>query len=401
MTINFDNQRDIYRKTPIVQPSPEHILQDGLGCDLQATGLIGHQMNTDFGGTIDKALLEDYALFRALLGLETRRRRPIPVEASGGSHNLLGDKPVSKKSGRPFEITERPDGRKDIRIQARSMEEAKKLARHAMRSIGAEGQTPVEVTATSVQTFAPPIEFPVRFGGPVQFRAIAKACFNALAVCKGPTTLLGHPFDPIRDYILYGVDQAAALDKGLDPQPNFCCFDFRLDLFPALQLPQQPGPLDHRLVIRGSAGTGVVYATMELFGHLPFSTLLTSAWTGEDFCWALLADPVPGGSGHRTIDLAIDARPTVAADVVCVHALDRAALLTRCQSLLKPLFRLVEDRCTDTLIQGTLRSVFGVPDGTPITREQIGRLSQELAERFVRQEFRIESRTPIDPPPIG
>ena len=315
---------------------------------------------------------------------------------------MRGDAPVPKKAARPrpWDITTRADGRIDITVRADSVERAAELARHAKRSIGAEAKTAVEVTATSVRAFVPPAPFSLAFGGPIQFRAIAKSSVNALALCKTPTIVLDAAFDPVREYILNGVDHADELATGADPGPNLCCFDFRAELFPPLPQDVPSGPLDHRLVIRGAAATGVAYATMALFGQLPFSVLLTSHWAGDDFCWALIADPVPGGTGFRTVDLQTDIRPAVTGDAILSHAIDQTALLARCDALFGHLQRLVEDRVNSSLIHDALRTVLGKPDGRPVTQEMMGRLAQEVAERFVRQQYRIDHKTSIDPPEI-
>ena len=58
MAVKIDNATDIYRKTAIETPSPEHVLQAGLGCKLEVVGLIDQATNNAFGGTIDKGFVE-------------------------------------------------------------------------------------------------------------------------------------------------------------------------------------------------------------------------------------------------------------------------------------------------------------------------------------------------------
>ena len=87
-------------------------------------------------------------------------------------------------------------------------------------------------------------------------------------------------------------------------------------------------------------------------------------------------------------------------DAILSHAIDQTALLARCDALFGHLQRLVEDRVNSSLIHDALRTVLGKPDGRPVTQEMMGRLAQEVAERFVRQQYRIDHKTSIDPPEI-
>lgn len=400
--ITFENGTDLYRGTPITQPSPEHVVQAGLGGDLEVVGLVDHATNTALGGTIDKAITESLPLFRSMSGLLTRRGAPIRVEAESGEYDLLGDIPVRRKptaKGPPWTVEEQSDGKKQIKITAETMERATELARHALRAQKAPGNKPAEIEAALVSTFASTIPFKVCLGGPVDLRAVAKSCVNALAVYLTPGAVLGGPFQQIRDYVLYGVNHFDALLAGeADPQAAYACWDTRSELFPALPEVCNLGPIDHRLVIRGCSTNHTVYATVELFGHLPVSVLLTDAWVGKDFCWGLVTDPRPGGNGHWRGALDIGYRPALAANSVMEHATGIHQLRPSIEKAVAALTNVLEGRMMDDLMTECLTEAIGPQDGRPVTEEMLNKLALKAAEKLTERMLRLESRTRIEPP---
>lgn len=400
----FKNATDIYRGTPITLSSPEHVLQAGLGCDLEAVGLIDHTTNTDFGSTIDKSLVEALSLFRAQIGLLNRRGQPILVESADGEFDLRGDYPVQKKDaskGRPWTVTPRPDGRVEIRVRATNLERAAELARHALRAERLEGKSPVEVKAGITQTFPPPTSVNIELGGGLHFRAVAKSCVNALAVCLGPERVASGPFDAIREYVLYGVDNFNDLAQGKpDPQSNLCCFDFRNYLFPALPAGIGFGGLDHRVLLRGCGETGVVYGTCELFGHVPFSVLLSDSWVGDDFCWGLIADPLPDGQGHVVGHLPLEMRPSLAASQVMAHASDLNGYGVSLRGLLSAVKEVVNGRIINEIVSQVAEETFGTTTDQPVTRQLLNTAASRVAALFVQQMHRVDSESPVEVPSV-
>lgn len=393
---HVNNDTDIFRKTPILKPSSEHLIPAGLGGKLEVTGLIGDTMNAAFGGTIDKVLLEALELFRARLGLESRRGDAIHVVSDGGSFDLSGDKPVLKhKPGPPWEVTELPDGSLNFAITASTVERAKDLARHARRARRVENRAVKALTAKRIHKHVPPMQFQISIGEPLQLRALAKCCLTYLAYALGPKTALEPCFDGSRAYVLDGVDNYEQLlnDGAADQQPRLAGFDLRIGkLFK--RLPFSFGPLDHRLVIHGSATTGVVYATLELFGYIPFSILLSRNWTKQDFCRCLVMDPRPDGKWCHE-DLPHYARPEVDGDFILAHEANPAKLNGQLTALLAETQKMVVSRANHELVEESRRTVLGEPDGKPFTPEKVDHVAQEIAERFVSRELRLDRETEI------
>lgn len=404
MSRKISNETDIYRKTAIGQHSPEHVLQAGLRCDLEVIGLIDHGTNIALGSTIDRHFIEDFAFVRSRLGLSTRRGDPIRIETSSGDYDLRGDVPVPKRSannGLPWTSTTLPNGRTLISISSDTIERAATLSHHARRALGLGDKEPIEIEARQTRKYLPPVGIELSIGGPAHHRAVAKACLNALALRVGPKVLLEERFDPIRQYILHAVDHCDELMAGaVDPFPAFACFDSRQDILRSLPVGSGFGPLDHRLVIRAVKATRVAYATVELFGNIPYSVLLTDDWPADDICWALIADPRIDGGGYRLADLALEIRPPLTRAEVLAHSTDLDSLRPNLQRLLALLSSITEDRVFDAIAGEVFDSVLGEQDGKPLTSEQVGHLAREMAVQLVKQVHRIDSETPLAPPVI-
>jgi hypothetical protein len=396
--LRFNNETDLFTGRRIVNHSPEHVVQAGLGGIVQAHGLIDHATNTLFGSTIDKSLVESMPVFRSLIGMKTRRGDPIRVKTDSPDFEILGNAPVRKPTQGvpPWTVDELPDGKHGIRISADNLNRAQEIARHALRSLNKSPEQIVEASARHVVTYAPPVGLSIGLGGPVDLRAIAKSCVNALAVHLTPDVVLNGPFKRIRDYVLHGVTNYKQLLNGhYDPQPKFACWDTRNDIFLPLPNECSLGLVDHRLVIRGCKSKGTVYATFELFGNLPTSVLLTDEWTSESFCWGLITNPVPGSRPCWSGKLPLETRPSLSAAEVMLHKTENEKLKTCTAALVQTVLRIAENQVRADIITDCLAECFGPLDGRPITEEMIGELSACVAERIVTHMYRLDSRTEI------
>ena len=161
-----------------------------------------------------------------------------------------------------------------------------------------------------------------------------------------------------------------------------------------------PSALAHRFVIQGSR-TSVMYASSQLFGHLPSPILLSRSWDGPDFCSALVVDPVPGGQKFDIQELKPSTLPEFKGDEVLAHSVDLDAFRTSAEAMFKSIRPVIEDRVFGGIATQALEAVFGRPDGKPITQEpSLNRLTNEVASRFTKLLYRLDSETPLPPPEI-
>jgi hypothetical protein len=214
----------------------------------------------------------------------------------------------------------------------------------------------------------------------------------------GVGQILDRQFDECREYILYGVDRFDDLaGGGEDPFPNLACFDFREDLARGMAAVPTLDRLNHKVSVQGSSRTRVIYAAVQLFGHLPYSVLLSSGWGGQDFCSALTVDPLPGQQKSVVENLPPNSLPSFSRDEVLAHSVEVESFQSSAEAIFENLRPVIEERIMGDIPKQALEAVLGKPDGKPVTQEQMNQLAHEVATRFIRQLHRLDSETPLPP----
>jgi hypothetical protein len=190
---------DIYKKTPIVMPSEEHILLDSLGGRLVSKALLDKSTNDLFGSSIDAAVANAVGAFRVLLDAKAADGRAAPAVrglrgADGKKYNVLaGGKPEIAEP--KFEVQKTDDG---IAVSgtARSVPEAKRLLSKTLAKHGLDRDA-LDKHAQNVEEHAPTLTFNIEFGAEA-CRGILKMACNLLAHSR-PDLFLGTAFDPTRE----------------------------------------------------------------------------------------------------------------------------------------------------------------------------------------------------------
>lgn len=394
----LQNEIDIYRLNRIKKHTPEHIIQSGLGIDFQVTGIIDHQTNVDFGGTIDKKLLEDYTFVRALCGLKTRRGEEITVKTEDKTYNLKGSKPILKKApSPPWTINDTKEGKKEVHIMGSNIEQVQKYFEHFSKSLGftPESLPSEKGTFSKVSQYIDPMQIKMCLGGPIHLRAIAKSCFNALSFYLTPERVISNEFSDIRNYILDGVTNFAVLNTQSDQgSPPLAHFDERNELFkPVSDLANTL--LEHRLIIRGVRDTNIIYATLELFGQIPYSILLCDKWHGDDFCWGIHGVPCEKGKTYATNNFPLSLRPSLSRTDILEHKLSVNNLKRQFQDLIGILCARIEEEFRSNMVSEAVKDVLEPHEGEIFSPELAKKLAQRLAEDYIRSRYRIDKTTPL------
>lgn len=398
------NQTDIYRRTRIANPTNEHILQAGLGANLQRDDLIDSKTNADLGSTIDPVLLKDYEFVRTSIGLETRRRKPLRVEsAAGESFDIQGIAPVPKASGgKPWAWTAGGDGQRRLTIETTSVEKVDGILKDALAEKGLSIEDIAKQRMERIREYVGPVRINLKFGGPLHHRAIAKSCVNLLATVIGPESILVDGFNVVRDYVVSGIDNCDALDRGdTDSFPRICAFDSRPEIEHVLNSfsgKNGDSVLSHKLLVQGSSRTGVVYAAVSIFGHVPYTALLTDSWSKSDFAAATLINPLKGQRSTRQIDLPPGTLPLWTGTNVLAHSHDIESMKTSIASLCREALKVADDAAGAAIVEETIQEVLGEADGQLFTPEKANALVRKMAIEIVRHSHRLDSRDPIDPP---
>lgn len=363
---------DIYTLRPINEYSKEHIIHNFLGGIKEYGDLIDKETNDILGSTIDYKLSNALNPFRVLLDARSNRgnQEPQPIRKlqciDGNQYDLLsGGKP---QISRPFVEMIDEDGTIRIKGVARSFPEMKNLLKRVSREKGFSLEDVIN-SSTVHKDNIPSITIPMELGGPDFDRAIAKIACNFLAA-NNKEQFLNKKFDEIRDYVYKGNNSEAKR------------YVYYIPYHVSISTKSRLGDLDHLVLVRSDPDSDNVVALVCLYGNLNYLVLL-----GEN---SKLTTPLSYrvdqfGKSDRInhehdLDIGIPNSKKV------ISANNKRIL----QCMKKQVSYIVgkgikkqEDEWTNVMLHECISEVFGEPNGSPITKEQISRISIIISERYV------------------
>lgn len=375
---------DIYKKTPILEKTREHIIQAGLGCDLASQLLISPETNVEFSRHIDKSLVTAFVIVQAILGFSSRRRKPVQAESADGAHKLgRGATPERVQSGKPWSVIEHPDGRCEIQIKAATEEEARYYRERALAELGkSDGDVVHERMTRENYTLEQPIHLKTSFGGPFQNRAVAKSCFNLLAHVMGTEFVLDAQFDGIREYILEGVTAEDAMLQGKHSVAfDYCMLDPRQIVLEIL--PPKEHALEHTFQIILDSSEALAYAVVRLFGSIPYTVVLANSYKGPRRSIVLQANPVPRQRRHRIIEVSCDSLKLPTKAEFLERKFDIDPLQQPANELFRDLSECGAELMLEDLTQRAMAPLYALPEGARITAEVIDEVASIAAQEFV------------------
>lgn len=365
--------RCIYSNEEFAESTGEHILQNFLGARWTSNEIVCNELQANFGETIDVALERSLQPIRNLFGTRGGRGGvgPILRNLESTSGELLDLEPgLRPRLRRPIvTVTDRPDGRRDVRMQLGVMghlgwalnmlrEQIPDLAvdENVLRTLGRAVESYIQGT----------VQLEVGVGGDNYFRGMLKSCFNLLGVVN-PDACHSASFNDARSFIRNGSGQS----------PSFV----RWILAPErLNIPRL-GPIDHAILVttRGTSVEGVV----QFFGDIVHSFRLAEKYDGDPIHCGYIVDPL------READPAETREPEFeTADVpVFVEQSEintpevQAAFYERLQRIMETFY----DRAHTQIVDQTLQDVLGAHMGEPFTEELADQLAARLAERIARR----------------
>lgn len=246
---------DVYKKTAIVTQSDEHILLNAFGGRWSSRDLIDKTTNDGFGHGIDAGLADAFLSIRVLLDAKSGEGlSPPPLKGAssedGEIYNLNpGGLPEMAKP--QVCVSKDPDGSTSIDYTVRSMQELHRLTSRVAVKAGLSKEE-IEARAT-IGEFMPPRLHTRTKLGPAAWRAMAKMVCNLLAE-SDRDVFLGEEFDDVRGFVL----------KGGNP------WDFVAINTNPVEVTSGPGalgPLDHLLLVRSDADSGLVSGLVAIYGH--------------------------------------------------------------------------------------------------------------------------------------
>ena len=282
--------RDIYfPDREITQSTGEHVLVNGLGGKWKVEGLIARKTNSDFGSTIDAALLDGLHSIRVLLGTRSGDGHPPRPLASlkGTDGNLYTIKPGGVLAlAAPRMAVRVEEGRLRIDGVARNRREARKLARRVFEKHGIPLERLEEFATETTDPIETGLTFDTSFP-PESKRAVAKMACNLLAAHHRDLFAAAH-FDQVRGYVAHGAGDLVAFVEPVECGASM-------------------GRFDHLIAVSGKSATGEVRGLVVLFGHLHYAVKLGNAPLVDDIKLSYRVDPI--AERHRkqaSGDLAVE-----------------------------------------------------------------------------------------------
>ena len=262
--------------TPITSDndSKEHIIPNAIGGRRKVGGFICRSCNSRTGDTWDKELAEQLNPLGLLLRI-TRERGASPsqtFETIGGQRIRLNADGRMELPAPVFQKTQQGDS-VEVRIQARSIEEAKDMLQGLKRK---HPKLDIEQALQKITDQAVPLEDPLKmsfqFGGNNIGRAVVK---SALAMAHSS----GARAQDCKTALEYLKDSAAP-----------ACFGFYYDK--DLILNRAENAVFHCIGVSGSKNTGLLLAYVEYYCAQRIIVCLSNDYAGPDVHSIYAIDPL-------------------------------------------------------------------------------------------------------------
>ena len=358
--------------------SNEHVILSAIGGRKKSRNVCCTECNNRLGAEIDEPFSEELAYFSTNLGITRDRKKTSPtikckVEHDGKQYDLKhgGEFSLSKAH---VEREVLPDGTIDISLIAGSREQATKILSQILSGVGKSLHDFESIEAKSKKSYLPTVEERFHFGGPVQFRSVAKMLLTYAETVIGPSVLRSTAFDSVIAYI-----------DGKNSNFDRLCLGY------CFEVPTEPkvSNINHRAFLFTSSAKKLAIGVLEIFGGIVYSVELSSQWDGPDISTVYAIDPVTSQSKTEQIIA------HSIFDNYCLKKPDFAVAKAGIENIVRTFMEKQSDDCISTLISEAIENHM-VGKGDIITEEMINNVAREVAEKFVHFTQRLDSEEVID-----
>lgn len=371
----------IYCKTPFSESSDEHVIPNFLGGRKKSANIVCGECNPKFGRTIEAEMSKQLNTLRVILGLLSNRGKEAPsikgIKLKNGRMvNLVhGGKPVF-----PIPVIkkeERPNGIVHIKAVAGSEKQFKQIIKGHKRKGEIKGVKKVK----GEEYLKEHLPLNLSLGGPDFFRATAKIAFNFLATLVSHEEILSSQFDLIRDYIKEG--------KISKEDPVWYDFNYPFSLGTSL------GPIDHSVAVACAPESHKIIGWVRFYHAFCFRIEMSNIWQGQRIGMFYRVNPIEREDSEGKWwpeDPDIFKKPFIRQPVL--------KMFTKMEEAATHVLNIGQEKAYGDIIhkitKECLQEVFGQPDGSIITEEDIVKLAQCVAERYVKFAFRLDSKSNIE-----
>ena len=198
---------------------PEHILLNTLGGRKTTTRVDCSTCNETFGSTIDKEVGKQVAVLRNMLQLDSGTGGAPPMLRklrSGGDIINLTNDGTPELVIKPFSVRKFEDGRFEVQITAKSVEDIAPYIPHIAAQVGCSEEEVLQflqsATGSCVERRLETVHHALGFGGPLAVRSAAKSALVLWATLTGNDKIKSAHYEEVRRFIVDG-DQSFNLAR--------------------------------------------------------------------------------------------------------------------------------------------------------------------------------------------
>ena len=342
----------------------EHIFPNVIGGRKVVRNFICRDCNNKTGAHWDNELANQLRPLCTRLGINRHygRNQSFTVKTVK-DRNLIVHPDGSMTIAKPVFDERHLGERTEIKIQARTMKELKKMVsglqkRHKEIDI----DEVVKKAKTAREYAADPYEIPLDFGGHLAGRSVVKSCL-ALAYDAG-----------------LSIDQCEHAKSYLLSDGE-ACFGYFSERDLVKNRPE--GKLFHCIYLCGDPTTGLILAYVEYFGWQRIVACLSSNYVGEAFSHCYTIDPIAGV--ELDLDVSMEIEPDEIPDIYAYKKIDYGEVRRSLGVLLEACKKQDEERAMSNAVDDALEfacSECGVKPGDVLSKEKSTEITRIIADRL-------------------
>lgn len=278
--------RCVYCRQEDVQTSDAHLFPDAIGGVTAARDTVCVGCNSLVNTRVENSALPSFSYFRAVWGIQGRRRRPVRVRAilRAGNRELEG---VLNERGEPnrgafVQKRVRPDGRIEFSIfgepeavEARRREIVERYPDLKWEDFNEAMELEVEVP------------FELDLAGPTLRRLAAKVAFERCAQRWGAQFMCAAEFDVVRNFVLDGTEPPVVCGVLADADLLDGSFNFALP--------------NHAVYLNAHQASPILGAVVGFFSLFYYWVLISQRFTGLGQTDDLLLEHAQAGLVERPL----------------------------------------------------------------------------------------------------
>lgn len=344
--------------------SKEHILPNGIGGRLYSKKLLCKTCNSQFGDSIDAALMKQLQSLVSLLGVKKQRGELQPIK---GLRTLDGEQ-VDIIDGRTpampkpeFHVTNNPDGTKNYKIRARNEAELRQILTGLSRKHKLDVEQALKSAKHDQHFLRTPVQMSIGIGGEESRRALVKSAINYFLLSGGE-----------RQYVSWLIDYVKGNGVG-DMINPYIMESFLYEI--------QENEVVHLIHIEGNPQSRILFCYVELFSAFSYLILLSKDYDGMMSKHTHCVNPITGKEVTKEVNIEPPPELLTGEQVLSyMHPEIMTEKLKRVQNIIQSQHW---DKSVDEAIHSSMDNAFkDIPEGGIIDEKAVRSLTEELSMKL-------------------